>query len=79
MAENGRRISKGAWERMNRAYNVHHVKSSLLPDGTVVPRFTWVLMPETTKANRKVSLRDRFSSNSKRARFTDKNKVGEHR
>jgi len=35
-----------------------------------------VLMPETTKANRKVSLSDRYNVDSKRARYINTKPLG---
>ncbi len=65
-AKLGRRVSRGEWERLNRAYDVHHANGRYRlvgrdadgrPNYTAV--LTVVLKPETTKANRKVSLGDR--------------------
>ena len=78
----GRRVSRGEWERMNRAYEVYHAKdfegkrSFRLFGKDVRPCVTHVLMPETTKANRKVSLGDRFNADSKRARYNLDKPVG---
>ena len=78
--ETGKSISRGGWERLNRAYDVHLSKQYVdRKSGQLVSRFTHVLMPETTKANRKVSLRDRFTPRSKRSRFNERTKVGETR
>jgi len=78
----GRRVSRGEWERMNRAYEVYHAKdfegkrSFRLFGKDIRPCVTHVLMPETTKANRKVSLGDRFNEDSKRARYNLDKPVG---
>ena len=64
----GKRISKGAWERLNRAYDVHLSKVTHF-NGQERLHVTFVLKPETTKANRKVRLMDRFGERSKRERY----------
>ena len=79
IALTGKRISKGGWERLNTAYDVHHSNNRYMRVGDgVIPCVTYVLMPETTKANRKVSLRDKYNKNSKRERYKGK-PIGETR
>jgi len=78
MAETGKRISRGAWERLNRAYDVH-ISKTVFRGGQLVHRFTYVLMRETTKWNRKLSMNERFGAHSTRSRFIPSNKVGESR
>jgi len=73
MLDNNKRISRGAWERRNRAYDVHRSALKRAPDGSLVPKFTWVLMQSTTKYFRKCLL------SHGRKRFTAETKVGEHR
>jgi hypothetical protein len=90
MKKTGKRISKGAWERLNTAYDVH---KALDREGRekfrivgrddegkpmVTLSTTNVLKPETTKANRKVSLRDKYGVRTKRARYAGK-PIGETR
>lgn len=84
MQKTGKRISRGAWERLNRAYDVHHVATRRYFQGHDVDGnekwltkkcYTYVLTPETTKANRKVSLRDRFNKLSKRSRYNNSTPV----
>ncbi len=72
MRKTGKRISRGAWERLNRAYAVFLSKKKTIKtkDGVkIIASFTHVLMPDTTKANRKLSMSDRYSPKSKRERF----------
>ena len=66
-AKHGRRISKGAWERLNRLYEVHICKGKARIvgyDDTGNPLFgpvcSMVLARETVKCNRKVSMTDRY-------------------
>lgn len=84
--QTGKRISRGAWERLNRAYEVHIVPGKLKivgyekdEDGNNIlskpklgPQTTNVLMRETTKCNRKVSMRNRFGSDGTRCRYLGK-------
>jgi len=78
----GRRVSKGEWERHNRAYEVH-LQGSVIHEGYFVddagkklPKLrqaaTHVLMRETTKCNRKVSMGNRYGTHGTRARYLDK-------
>lgn len=93
MRKTGKRISRGGWERLNRAYEVHHGRGGtpklrivgyetdeetgarvLDKDGLDKPLFlpclTHVLMRETVKCNRKVSMRDRYvKKDSRRTRY----------
>lgn len=84
IAQTGKRISRGAWERLNRAYNVHLMKQKWVwgPEGKphVVGCFTHTIMNETPKAFRKLGMRERFRpEGTKRARFTKQNTVGHTR
>ena len=73
----GHRVSRGHWERHNRAYEVHVVKDKAQIVGydkkgeaLLGPCLTLTLMRETTKCNRKVSMRDRYMpGESKRTRY----------
>lgn len=77
----GRRVSKGEWERRNRAYEVH-LQDSWIHEGYVIGEGgeklkkvrraeTLVLMRETTKCNRKVSMGNRYGKHGTRARYLD--------
>jgi len=76
----GHRVSKGAWERLNRAYEVHLHPGKFKKvgfDEAGKPVFhqqaTLTLLRETPKCNRKVSMRDRFMPiESKRSKYLDK-------
>lgn len=81
--ETGKRISKGAWERLNRAYAVHNTTGVMTgeydADGNLVgirPQYTLVVHQETPKHNRKISLRDRWGVNTKRSRYREGAEVG---
>lgn len=64
MEKTGKRISRGAWERMNRLYDVH-------ADGTKV------LKPMTAKHTRKVMMQGKDTeADNARARFTKSSRVG---
>jgi|8_EtaG_2_1085327.scaffolds.fasta_scaffold01028_7 hypothetical protein len=64
MEKTGKRLSRGAWERMNRLYDVHS-------DGTKV------LKPMTAKHTRKVMIRDKDKgSKHGRTRYNESSKVG---
>lgn len=92
MHAHGRRISKGAWERMNRAYAVHTAKDDrgtpkmrvcghrMNAQGEMepllTPCLTLVLLPETPRHHRKVTRRDRWNENSKRSRYREGEHVG---
>lgn len=72
----GKRISRGAWERLNRAYEVHIVPGKLRfvgrdEDGKLVvgPVFTLVNHRETPKVFRKVSMSNRFMKGGTRTRY----------
>ena len=84
--ETGKRISRGAWERLNRAYEVHIIPGKLkivdyekdedgnniLSKPMLAPQTTNVLMRETTKCNRKVSMRNRYMEDGTRRRYLGK-------
>ncbi len=86
MARTGKRISRGAWERLNRAYNVYHVKTQRVLVGfnekgdhvyEIRKSFTCVIHPETTKAHRKLGIRERYRPElTKRARYDPQKAVG---
>lgn len=89
MSETGKRISRGAWERMNRHYAVYPQKKLQIvgyeknPDGSnnlskplVRQCQTLVLLPDTPKHSRKVTLGDRYMPNRKRARFPEGKEAG---
>lgn len=85
----GRRISKGEWERMNRAYAVYpqhklqivgYEKTPAGSNDTTKPLvrqcLTLVILPETPRHHRKVSRRDRWGVNTKRDRYREGKEVG---
>ncbi len=82
ISKTGKRISKGAWERMNRAYAVYPQNKLQIigyqDDGKPIVRKaqTLVLLPETAKHNRKVPMRDRFTPRNKRARYPQGEEAG---
>lgn len=87
MRETGKRISRGAWERLNRVYNVYLVKTTKVRTNRVdkfgnpiyvnVNSYTYVIHPESTKAHRKLGIRERYApALTKRARYVPEKAVG---
>lgn len=85
--QEGRRISKGEWERRNKAYNVYLVKVQRFRTGkldengqeilAVKKSYTYVRHPDTPMAFRKQTMRERFApSGTKRSRFLPDRAVG---
>ena len=82
ISKTGKRISKGAWERMNKAYAVYPQQKIQIVgyDAAGKPLVrqcqTLVILPETPRHHRKVTRSDRWGANSKRARFAEGNEAG---
>lgn len=78
----GKRISRGAWERMNKAYAVYpqNKLQVVAYDDAGKPMVrrcqTLVLLPETPKHHRKVTRMDRWGLLTKRARFPEGEEAG---